>query len=125
MPNVLLLVSPEATDEVAKLMPELGPTLREATAKALGDIEPKHVAVMAVNFFAGDNATPMQILAIGSANPERLKKLQKWAVELAKAWRDFATYHNIPWRDKVDVWPIMPEGRWMLATPDAIRRASE
>lgn len=123
MPNVLLFVSSEATEQVKILMPELGKVLREATAKGLGDVVPSQVAIMAFPFFTGDNATAMQIFCVASTSPARESKLKDWAITLSEAWHKFAEERNIAWGNDVDVWPIMPKGQWMMATLEGITRA--
>jgi hypothetical protein len=120
MPNILLFVSPEKTEQVKSLLiSELGKTLREATANALGDIEPHHVAVMAVPFFAGDNATDMQIFCVGSHSEAREPKLTAWAAALAEAWLKFSQEHDITWYGNVDIWPTLPYGLWMMAQEES------
>ena len=123
MPNVLLFVSSEATEQVKTLIPELGKVLREATANVLGDIQPHHVAVMAFPFFTGDNATAMQIFCVASTSPAREPKLKDWAIALSEAWHKFAEEHHITWGNDVDVWLTMPKGQWMMATEEGITRA--
>lgn len=124
MPDLILLVSPDASQFISSHMGELGPRLRQATADALGN-KPEQVEVMKFDFTGGDNAMDMQILAIGSTSPERRKKLKAWAIALATAWADFAEEMDLSWGKNVDVWPILPEGYWMMATRDAIQKAED
>jgi hypothetical protein len=124
MPDILLLVSPEAKHEVGALMPLLGPVLRKATAKALGDVTPEQVAVMAFGSFASDNATPMQILAVGSFSDNRQNRIRTWTVELAQAWNEFAKSHDISWGSKVDAWPTLPIGFWMMTDDESLEDIS-
>ncbi|OGC70587.1 hypothetical protein A2415_02450 [candidate division WWE3 bacterium RIFOXYC1_FULL_39_7] len=120
MPNVLLLVLPEYESEIKRLLPLLGIRLRIATAEALGDVNPEQVGVMALPVIASDNATPMQIFAIGSESLARRKLLAKWRLNLAKAWRKFSQEYSIHWGSKVDVWPTLPPGMWGMADDASI-----
>src|SRR4030066_558644 len=112
MPDVLIFVPRKLEEQVQEMMSKLGLALREATAIALKDVQPHQVAVMAISFFASDNATSMQILGIASASPTRLEKLETWRDELAKAWVAFSKDKGIPWKADVDAWSTMPAGKW-------------
>jgi len=125
MPNVLLFTTGVASELIDKFMDELGPALRQATADALGDVNNGQVAVLHIRLSSTSNMTAMQIFAVGSTSSERQDRLRRWAIYLAKAWRRFATSHSIEWGDNVDVWPILPEGFWLMATEEKIRWAEQ
>lgn len=121
MPDVFLIVSSSIADEVTVLMPKLVPLLQKTTAIALSDVRPLNVEVRVVKFFfASDNAAPLQILVIGSSSPERLLRLDRWALNLARTWKKFSEEQGIIWRDEVSVWPIMPDGKFLAATETSI-----
>lgn len=125
MPNVFLFTTGEASELIDKFIDELGPTLRQATTNALGDVNDAQVAILHIRLSSSSNMSVMQIFAVGSSSDKRKDNLRKWAIYLAKAWRRFAINHGIEWGDRVDVWPILPEGFWLMATEEKIKWAQQ
>ena len=125
MPDIFLYVSSRRLGDLKAMMPKLGRALRVATADSLPGIAPWEVEVRAVEVFTDDNATAVQILCIADASEERLAAMNLWALNLAKAWREVASDFGFNWINDVGVWPIMPKGKWLLATEDAIREMEE
>lgn len=122
MPDMLVLISPSAVEKIKLHSQKLCRVLQEATVAALnpqgteeGEItSPKQVTVYGIPcIFVSGDASDIQILGIASASEKRLLKLTGLAETLRKAVRKFFTESKISL--SVEVWPIMPPGKWLLA----------
>lgn len=123
MPNLQLLVPTENVTQVKHLIEQegLGLVLRRSVAKALGDVVAAQVAVYVIEMAVVENGSPMQIQCLASDSEDRRPKLESLALSISEAWQAFALEHSIEWRDDVDIWPIMPQGKWLMANPAGIK----
>ena len=119
----IFLLTTEASDRtIAGYMKDLGLAFRQATANALGDIDPAQVPVLRIKLSGTDDMLSMRILAVGNITPEREQKLKEWSAYLSKAWRTFANQHLVDWVDQVDVCTVAINGYSMMATETNVQK---
>lgn len=118
MPDIIILASPEARKKIGPHFYEIARTLREVTANTLPDLEdnPGKVSVCLLPWVLGQNMADIQILGLASHNSAREQVIDQWRNILLRAMATFLEDDDPAAKDlkglQIEVWPIMPIGRW-------------